>query len=371
MQANFSVGEVSPDLVSRSTLENQRKGVQVLTNFYTDSRGPVVRRKGFRYLGTVGVAGPRPFVTTMALFDEASERYEDSPGCVDQLTGVASDRSAANVRFIDNYANSPVGHLVFYQSGGINSIGRYDGSTWSNHTVPTTGGSKSGVVWWIDRYILIWYQTAAVGIIVQESLDGQTWTNKLVSSSNAISPSSSYNALATDGITLAFCGTQPSTSDDGVWYSIDGLSWTFSNQESLFGGTARSMFYVNGFWWVGTFRGKLYKADQPQGPYTQVMSVGSLIEFPAQLVYGDGKYKCIVTEEGFIYTSTTGNSFSEDLVVSASNVVRPNLTFIDNCGFVFVRGAVKKFQAIGTDTWVDFASEFNDLRGVLQWDKPA
>ncbi len=57
IQADFSIGEVAPDVQYRSTLEARNRGVRKLTNFVTDSRGPVIRRKGFRFLGEVGIAG--------------------------------------------------------------------------------------------------------------------------------------------------------------------------------------------------------------------------------------------------------------------------------------------------------------------------
>ena len=82
VQANFSVGEVSPELIKRSTLENQRAGVQTLTNFYPDSRGPAVRRKGFRYLGTVGVAGPQlpcGVLEEVARYSTPVDEYEFHP----------------------------------------------------------------------------------------------------------------------------------------------------------------------------------------------------------------------------------------------------------------------------------------------------
>ena len=56
IQSDFSVGEVSPDVNYRSTLESRNRGVKTLTNFVADARGPVIRRKGFRFLGKIGEA---------------------------------------------------------------------------------------------------------------------------------------------------------------------------------------------------------------------------------------------------------------------------------------------------------------------------
>ena len=54
IQADFSVGEVAPDVQYRSTLAARNRGVGTLENFVPDSRGPVLRRKGFRFLGKIG-----------------------------------------------------------------------------------------------------------------------------------------------------------------------------------------------------------------------------------------------------------------------------------------------------------------------------
>lgn len=54
VQSDFSVGEVAPDVQYRSTLEARNRGVKTLTNFVTDSHGPIIRRSGFRFLGKIG-----------------------------------------------------------------------------------------------------------------------------------------------------------------------------------------------------------------------------------------------------------------------------------------------------------------------------
>lgn len=54
LQSDFSVGEVAPDVQYRSTLDARNRGVLTARNMITDSRGPIIKRNGFRFLGIVG-----------------------------------------------------------------------------------------------------------------------------------------------------------------------------------------------------------------------------------------------------------------------------------------------------------------------------
>ncbi len=54
IQSDFTVGEVAPDVQYRSTLEARNRGLKTLRNMVTDARGPVLKRKGFRFLGKIG-----------------------------------------------------------------------------------------------------------------------------------------------------------------------------------------------------------------------------------------------------------------------------------------------------------------------------
>jgi len=319
------------------------------------------------------VESVQSFVPALLVFDEAGKHYELSDNCVTGFDGVTNDRPVSGNDLLYTTAKSDLGHFVAIKSDGGTTVDRFDGTTWSTHTLPLAGFSKSGVVWWNDRYILIWYRGGLGGLIVQESTDGQSWSTLLNSTSNSLFPSSGYNALATDGTTLAFCGSQlVSPFAAGVWRSTDGINWTFSNHDTEFlGVNPSSMFYVNGFWWVGTSKGRLYRASTPNGPWTLVLSVAASIETPVNLVYGDGKYKCIVTSKNSIYTSTDGLNFSADsITIPSSALIETCLEWVDDCGFIFVQGSVKKHLPIGSTTWVDFTTAFSELRGAVAWNKP-
>lgn len=76
LQADFSVGEVAPDVIYRSTLEPRNRGVRLLRNFLTDSRGPVLRRRGFRFLGKVGEVALGPNVCDFPIKNNPVSAYQ-------------------------------------------------------------------------------------------------------------------------------------------------------------------------------------------------------------------------------------------------------------------------------------------------------
>lgn len=85
IQSNFSVGEIATDMQMRSTLEARQNSVRTLTNFLPDAHGPVSRRKGFRFLGKVGVASDFPLLCGEAVAYEKSDET-DANGAVYTMT---------------------------------------------------------------------------------------------------------------------------------------------------------------------------------------------------------------------------------------------------------------------------------------------
>ncbi len=86
LQSDFTVGEVKPDVAFRSTLEARNKGVLTATNMIPDARGPMIKRRGFRFLGIVGEAIPLtkcdPDVLTYEQqwqFSNAETNFETGP----------------------------------------------------------------------------------------------------------------------------------------------------------------------------------------------------------------------------------------------------------------------------------------------------
>ena len=125
IQADFSVGEVSRDAKYRSTLDARNRGVKTLTNFVTNARGPVIRRKGFRFLGKVGESSSCDLLSC----SPAIYPVEDT-----DPVGFISDISGNNESLAVQVTNAP------YKGDGVPD------AVWKYTSTDVPPG-KSGVSW--------------------------------------------------------------------------------------------------------------------------------------------------------------------------------------------------------------------------------
>jgi len=296
------------------------------------------------------------------LLDE-DNKYEQSLGCATDFDGVTRDRTDS-VDLADNIAVSDQGHAIFKASGSNTDIGYTDGTNWETYSTPSGGNATGGIVWIEDRYIEI-KQVTGGGLVVHESLDGKAWST-VFSSSSTLYAVGGYTALATDGETLAFAGSNITTGQRGTFTSADkGQSWTF-HYGSEFTRNPSSMFYANGSWFVGSFLGRCWRSTTgPTGPWTQVFSVGSLVETPVQVLYGGGKWMALVTEEDYILVSDDGSSWSQGKTgIGSFATVKTNLNYVDGCGWIWTKGSNCDYSEDGVN-WFSANNTLIDIRATF------
>lgn len=136
IQTDFSVGEVAPDLQMRSTLEAQRRGVKTMTNFVTDSRGPAIRRSGFRFLGKVGEAADIKECEQSTGYDSGSTQASQNIFAVDYSEPLGFIAISG-----DGLNDLSRGVLIFRESDGGILYG-LSGCTRAGHKIVSSPGTQ-------------------------------------------------------------------------------------------------------------------------------------------------------------------------------------------------------------------------------------
>ncbi len=132
LQNDFSVGEVAPDVAARSTLEARNKGVETLKNFYTDPRGPVIRRNGFRFLGEIGAPIDIGSVCDRTLSKAAEVDFTFG---WQEFGNIAAEKDGSGAVVVMNDNSQEGGDIRVFNDGG--------GTSWSQtQTLSTTQDIK-------------------------------------------------------------------------------------------------------------------------------------------------------------------------------------------------------------------------------------
>ena len=282
LQTDFSVGEIASDTQYRSTLEARNRGVKTLINFVTDARGPIIRRKGFRFLGKVGEADTGlksyAFITANVLatgtrFSRSIDKYDDFqpsylvPDFVDLLDVVGDGNGT--------YAG--IGSTTIWWS--TDAVTWTESSPWPGAEWPITG-----LIWdsFNSRWMAIMRHpdngSAIAGWYIRATTDFVTWTT--VAEDNSAAIASPYG-LAADGAGnyMGACYRSANNSQwllystDGAntWFLLDIGSWSPANWFP----SSQSSHYEGGKWWIGGSFGLLFKSDNlPDSGYTQVLATG-------------------------------------------------------------------------------------------------
>ena len=169
LTADFSVGEIAPDMQMRSTLDARNRGAKSMRNFIPDPRGPVRRRDGFRFLGKVGLPGTGEVVcgdsqtfssgSAQAKSENASlSIYKDA---LDQDVIILTKRGQGGSNFSRTFSydietDTWTERLAFISSGNLpqkHITGSPEGFIGQNNKLYVTYNS-SGPTWDLYRYSL-------------------------------------------------------------------------------------------------------------------------------------------------------------------------------------------------------------------------
>ena len=313
IQADFSVGEVSRDLNKRSTLENQRKGVQVLTNFYPDSRGPVVRRKGFRYLGTVGVAAPQAFAAKAIVFDSGGFFIANTFDEIIADPAGTRDNSLTNIA---SFTTNNVGTTIVIADFNLEITQDFESFT----TVSLAGlgfANSNPYLVWLENSNL-WAlvgKDSSFDYLIQTSPDGETWTTTFNGKVNGFNPLA--NSIATDGTNIAWVGNTFSTPRFPVFYATNNLQTVTSTAAEVFPTeptiSVEKMWYLNGNWFAGGARNRIYRTSNasPTSGWSRVYegSTNSNHDIDC-MVFGNNEYFALSDTTTDLYASNDGVSWS-------------------------------------------------------------
>ena len=384
VQSDFSVGEVAPDLQMRSTLDAQRRGVKTMTNFVADSRGPAIRRKGFRFLGKVGEAAPPVDYATQAFITQlgaaAQSRTSKSDDAYNNFEDpFVADTDLRNASFIsinrNNGEMATASNLLVAYSSDIDN--------WDTVNAGTGSRNLQQVIW--DEFGQRWLAVnshpangSAFGIIIRQSEDLLNWTTLYEDPADT---RPGPFGIAVDGVgNMVMCGVDP-TNDSFVMYSLNnGQSWTDVNITSLYdtSGGCGGVRYVNGFWFILGTTMSLLKSSFPEGPYVGVMN-GPLFDTTRDIVYGEGIYVCMrENDDGgnqnivystdavtWINATYTGGATSPSSPAARSVVFDPDFRWC----------AVGNNQILLSNDGITWApapqwTEFTGMSGVYLWEYP-
>lgn len=175
IQADFSVGEVSRDAQYRSTLDARNRGVKTLTNFVTDARGPVSRRKGFRFLGKIGEPD-ESLVLTQIYWTGTGTKVYASAGNHENYQEVFDFETRDVIWINDN----GLGQLAAI-AGGDKCTVTTDITSWPIIDIPAAAqvSTSDGNFLWspiLEKWLLIRPNLNQLGIIVYSTADFVDWT---------------------------------------------------------------------------------------------------------------------------------------------------------------------------------------------------
>ena len=388
LQSDFSVGELSPQMLMRVDLESRniniyQNAAKEVVNFITDSRGPLRSRDGFRYLGSAkGGAAPITYITQAFLTqlgalaqsrtsksDDAYNNFEDP---------FITDTDLRNAFYIS--INRDTGQMAT----ASNTLVAYssDIDNWDVVNPGAGTGNIRQVIW--DEFGNQWLAVNShpssdpAGIIIRQSPDLATWTT-LYEDSSAAAPGA--NGIVADGQgNMLMCGNTTGSVPYAMHSVDNGVSWTYTDISSLYNtsGDARHVRYVNGFWFILGSTLSLLKSASPAGPWSSVMT-GPLFDTVVDIAWGDGRYVCM---------RENNDGANQSIVHSTDAETWTNATYSGGAGSPgspsvrsVVFDSVYRWCAVGNQqilisddgiTWTQAPqySTFTSLSGLYLWEYP-
>lgn len=388
LQSDFSVGELSPQMLMRVDLESRniniyQNAAKEVVNFITDSRGPLRSRDGFRYLG-VAKGSLQPTYDVQAFITQTS-------GSTGQSRTAKSDDAYNNfeVPFITDTDLENANYISVNQNNGematdSNYLVAYSNNIddWASVDAGIGSSLINQVIW--DEFGQRWLainshpDNVSAGIIIRQSADLVTWST-LYEDNSPSSPTA--DGIVCDGLgNMLMCGLASGNSY-AMYSHTNGLSWTYVDITTKYAtsGGCRGVRYANGTWFVIGSTMSLLKASAPEGPFTAVMS-GPLFDTVRDIIWGDGLYVC---------TRDNNDGANQSIVYSADATTWTNATYSGGAsspGFPaahsVVFDSVYRWCAVGATqilisddgmTWTQAPQydDFNSLSGVYLWKKPS
>ena len=232
---------------------------------------------------------------------------------------------------------------VIYAGGlwvavGGNIVTSTDGITWTTVEVDWLNGAPFAVAYGGGKWVISGTFTSKL----RYSTDTITWT-ECTNASTIFDGTAGISAVAYGNNMWVACGVL-SSGNVGLAYSTDGIAWTASPTNSIFGTQSYSIAYGNGLWVIGC-NGNSAMVYSTDGMSWTVSSDGTTIMAACVTVfYGNGLWVAGGDGTNTLAYSTDGMTWTGS----------PSSAIFDACDVVTYNG---KWMAAGTDNQLAYSSD--------------